>query len=110
MIVGDRRYVLVSDFEGAEKRLYDTDPPTHEDMHGDEKDFSPRDESEDVSREEAEQVRMMWARVVQDAGGTMPKFGPDGPIRPREEADENDDDNVDEGRLDRDDDLNFSGQ
>jgi len=32
------------------------------------------------------------------------------PIRPREEADENDDDDVDEGRLDRDDDLNFSGQ
>jgi len=110
VIIGDRRYVLVSDFEGAEKRLYDTDPPKHEDLHGDEKDFSPRDESEDVSREEAEQVRMMWARVVQDAGGTMPKFGPDGPIRPREEADENDDDNVDEGILDRDDDLNFSGQ
>jgi len=110
VVVGDRRYVLVSDFEGAEKRLYDTDPPVHEDEHGDEDDFSPRDESEDVSREEAEQVRMMWARVVQDAGGTIPKFGPDGPIRPREEADENDDDNVDEGRLDRDDDLNFSGQ
>lgn len=110
VIVGDRRYVLVSDFEGAEKRLYDTDPPTHEDEHGDEDDFSPRDEDEDVSREEAEQVRQMWARVVQDAGGTIPKFGPDGPIRPREEADENDDDEVDEGRLDRDDDLNFSGQ
>lgn len=110
VVVGDRRYVLVSDFEGAEKRLYDTDPPTHEDEHGDEDDFSPRDEDEDVSREEAEQVRKMWARVVQDAGGTIPKFGPDGPIRPREEADENDDDEVDEGRLDRDDDLNFSGQ
>lgn len=110
VIVGDRRYVLVADFEGAEKRLYDTDPPTHEDEHGDEDDFSPRDEDEDVSREEAEQVRQMWARVVQDAGGTIPKFGPDGPIRPREEADENDDDEVDEGRLDRDDDLNFSGQ
>ncbi len=52
----------------------------------------------------------MWGLAIQDAGGTMPKFGPDGPIRPREEADENDDDEVDEGILDRDDDLNFSGQ
>jgi arylsulfatase A-like enzyme len=110
VIIGDQRYVLVADFEGAEKRLYDTDPPKHEDERGDDKDFSPRDEDEDVSREEAERVRMMWDRVVQDAGGTIPKFGPDGPIRPRQEADENDDDEVDEGILDRDDDLNFSGQ
>ena len=110
VIIGDHRYVLVADFEGAEKRLYDTDPSKHEDEHGDEDDFSPRDEDEDVSREEAERVRRMWDRVIQDAGGTIPQFGPDGPIRPREEADENDDDEVDEGILDRDDDLNFSGQ
>ena len=110
LVVGDRRYVLVSDVEGLVKKLYDTDPPEHEDEQGDEDDFSPRTEDEDVSRENAEQVRRMWQAALNDAGGTVPKFGPAGPIRPREEADENDDDEVDEGRLDRDDDLNFSGR
>lgn len=110
VVVGDRRYVLVSDVEGLDKKLYDTDPPEHEDELGDEDDFSPRTEDEDVSREVAEQVQRMWQAALNDAGGTLPKFGPDGPIRPREEADENDDDEVDEGRLDRDDDLNFSGR
>ncbi len=110
VVVGDRRYVLVSDVEGLDKKLYDTDPPEHEDELGDEDDFSPRTEDEDVSREVAVQVQRMWQAALNDAGGTLPKFGPDGPIRPREEADENDDDDVDEGRLDRDDDLNFSGR
>ena len=110
VVVGDRRYVLVADVEGLVKKLYDTDPPQHEDEQGEEDDFSPRTEDEDVSRENAKQVGRMWQAALNDAGGTMPKFSPDGPIRPREEADENDDDDVDEGRLDRDDDLNFSGQ
>lgn len=110
VVVGDRRYVLVSDIEGLAKKLYDTDPPEYEDDLGDEEGFSPRSEDEDVSREEAKQVQRMWQAVINDAGGTLPKFGPDGPIRPREEVDENTDDEVDEGRLDRDDDLNFSGQ
>ena len=110
IVVGDRRYVLVTDIEGQEKRLYDTDPPEHEDERGDEDDFSPRTEDEDVSREEGDRVNRMWQAALHDAGGTIPKFGPEAPIRPREEADENDDEDVDEGRLDRDDDLNFAGQ
>ncbi len=107
VVVGDRRYVLVTDVEGLTKRLYDTEPDDHEEERGDEDDYSPRTEDEDVSNEVARQSNRMYARAIQDAGGTMPKFGPDGPIRPRPEVDDDDEDDEDEGRLDRDDDLNF---
>ncbi len=108
VVVGDRRYALVTDIEGLVKRLYDTDPDDHEDERGDEDDYSPRTEDEDVSRENAEQARRMFQAALNDAGGTLPKFGPDGPIRPREEVDDDDDsEDEEEGRLDRDDDLNF---
>jgi len=110
VVVGDWRYILVSDVEGLVKRLYDSDPSVYEDKVGDEDDYSPRTLDEDVSRENAEQAKRMWQAALNDAGGTVPKFGPEGPIRPREEVDENDDEDVDEGRLDRDDDLNFSGR
>ena len=110
VVVGDRRYTLVTDVEGLVKRLYDTDPDEHEEELGDEDDFSPRTEDEDVSRENAERARRMFGAALNDAGGTLPKFGPGGPIRPRPEIDDDDEDEDDEGRLDRDDDLNFDGR
>ena len=111
IVVSDGRLVLVSEGEGAPKRLYDTDPDQWEEDHGDEDDFSPRDEDENVSREDADSVQRLWAIAVGAAGGTLPMLGPDGPIRPRPEVEDDDDDaSTDEGRLDRDDDLNFMGR
>ncbi len=111
IVVSDGRLVLVSEGEGAPKRLYDTDPDQWEDDHDDEDDFSPRDEDENVSREDADSVQRLWSIAITAAGGTLPKFGPDGPIRPRPEVEDDDEDsNTDEGRLDRDDDLNFMGR
>lgn len=111
IVVSDGRMVLVSEGEGAPKRLYDTDPDAYEDEHSDEDEYSPRTVDENVSQEDAESVKRLWAIAVGAAGGTLPKFGPDGPIRPRPELeDDNEDSNSDEGRLDRDDDLNFAGR
>lgn len=110
IVVSDGRLVLVSQGDGTPKRLYDTDPDQWEDDHGDEDDFSPRDEDENVSREDASAVQRLWAIASGAAGGTLPKFGPDGPIRPRPEVEDDSDSSQDEGRLDRDDDLNFLGR
>jgi len=111
IVVSDGRFVLVSEGEGAPKRLYDTDPDQWEEDHSDEDDFSPRSEDENVSGEDGDSVQRLWSIAIAAAGGTMPKFGPDGPIRPRPEVEDNNDDaSTDEGRLDRDDDLNFMGR
>ena len=111
IVVSDGRLVLVSEGEGQPKRLYDTDPDQWEDDHSDEDDFSSRDEDENVSREDADAVQRLWQVAKTAAGGTLPQFGPDGPIRPRPEIEDDDDDSAtDEGRLDRDDDLNFMGR
>lgn len=110
IVVSDGRFVLVSEGEGASKRLYDTDPDQWEDDHSDEDDFSPRDEDENVAFEDAGSVQRLWSIALAAAGGTLPKFGPDGPIRPRPEIEDDDDSSSDEGRLDRDDDLNFQGR
>ena len=56
-------------------------------------------------------MQRLWQVAKTAAGGTLPQFGPDGAIRPRPEIEDDDDDsNTDEGRLDRDDDLNFMGR
>jgi hypothetical protein len=110
IVVSDGRLVLVSEGDGQPKRLYDTDPDQWEDDHSDEDDFSPRDEDENVSREDANAVQRLWQVAITAAGGTLPQLGPDGPIRPREEIEDDDDSSTDEGRLDRDDDLNFLGR
>ena len=111
IVVSDGRLILVSEGEGQPKRLYDTDPDEWEDDHEDEDDFSPRDEDENVSREDADAVARLWQVAKTAAGGTLPQFGPNGPIRPRAEIEDDDEDsNTDEGRLDRDDDLNFMGR
>ena len=64
-----------------------------------------------MSREDADSVQRLWSIAIAAAGGTLPKLGPDGPIRPRAKVEDDDgDSNSDEGRLDRDDDLNFMGR
>jgi len=111
IVVSDGRLVLVSEGEGRPKRLYDADPDEWEDDHGDEDDFSERDEDENVAREDADAVQRLWQVAITAAGGTLPQLGLDGPIRPRPELEDDDEDSdEDEGRLDRDDDLNFMGR
>jgi len=110
IVASDGRLVLVSEGEGTPKRLYDTDPDEWEDDHSDEDDFSPRDEDKNVSNEDAKAVQRLWDVAVGAAGGTIPKFDPDGPTRPRPEIEDDSDSSTDEGRLDLDDDLNFMGR
>ena len=110
IVVSDGRLVLVTEGDGESKRLYDTDPDQWEDDRSDENDFSPRDEDENVSREDADAVQRLWMIANAAAGGTLPDFGPEGPIRPRPEIEDDENSRTDEGRLDRDDDLNFLGR
>ncbi len=111
IVVSDGRLVLISEGDAQPKRLYDTDPDQWEDDHSDEDDFAARDEDKNVSREDADAVQRLWQVAKTAAGGTLPQFGPDGPIRPRPEIEDDDEDSDDdEGRLDRDDDLNFQGR
>ena len=110
IVVSDGRLVLISEGDGAPKRLYDTDPDQWEDDHSDEDDFAQRDEDKNVSREDADAVQRLWQVAKTAAGGTLPQLGPEGPIRPRPEIEDDDESSTDEGRLDRDDDLNFSGR
>ena len=111
IVASDGRYVLVASGEGRRKRLFDTDPDQHEEDHSDDDDYRPRDEDKDVSAEQAATVNVLWQAALAAAGGTLPKLGPDGPIRPRPEIEDDDEDaDQDEGRLDRDDDLNFMGR
>jgi len=111
VVASNGRYVLVASGEGRRKRLFDTDPDQWEDDHSGDDDYRPRDEDKDVSAEQAETVKQLWQVALTAAGGTLPKLGPDGPIRPRPEIEDDDEDaDQDEGRLDRDDDLNFMGR
>ncbi|CAN5136175.1 hypothetical protein BH20ACT20_BH20ACT20_10360 [soil metagenome] len=110
IVASDGRLVLISEGDGRPKRLYDTDPDEWEDDHSDDDDFAERDEDKNVSREDADGVQRLWQVAMTAAGGTLPKFGPDGPVRPRPEIEDDSDSSEDEGRLDRDDDLNFQGR
>jgi len=111
IVASDGRYILVGGGEGQQKRLYDMDPDAHEDEQGGEDDYRPRDEDTDIAPEDADRVKALWQVALTAAGGTLPKLGPDGPIRPRPEIEDDDEDSSqDEGRLDRDDDLNFMGR
>ncbi|MGH2804817.1 MAG: sulfatase family protein, partial [Thermoleophilaceae bacterium] len=63
---GDGRWMLISDNQGEDRRLYDTqeDP----------------DEEDDVAADNPEIVERLWQNVVDDAGGTMPVFGKTGVV------------------------------
>jgi arylsulfatase A-like enzyme len=64
---GDGRYLLVSDNQGVNRRLFDT---RHD----------PR-ELRDVASAKPRVVDRLWRNVVDDAGGSMPVFGDDGVIK-----------------------------
>ena len=61
IIVGDGRWLLISDNQGKQRRLYDTE--------------SDQDEEKDVASDNPDVVDRLWQYVVNDAGGTMPVFG-----------------------------------
>jgi arylsulfatase A-like enzyme len=64
---GDGRYLLISDNQGDQKRLFDTE--------------ADPDEEDDVAAENPEIVDRLWRNLLDDAGGTMPVFGETGVIR-----------------------------
>jgi hypothetical protein len=66
VVAGDDRWLLLSDNLGLEQRLYDTrrDPA----------------EQVDVASRQPGAVRRLWNAVLEDAGGTLPRFGSTGVI------------------------------
>jgi len=64
VVAGDGRWLMLADNQGVEKRLYDTrrDPG----------------EQRDVASARPRVVDRLWEAVLDDAGGTLPRFGPDG--------------------------------
>lgn len=64
---GDGRYLLISDNQGEDRRLFDTRA-------------DPR-ERRDVASAKPGVVKRLWRNLVDDAGGSMPVFGENGVIR-----------------------------
>jgi len=65
----DDDYILVSDLEQQTRQVFD-------------------DDGDDETSGEGARMERLWAAAVTAAGGTMPEFGDDGPIRPRYTADD----------------------
>jgi arylsulfatase A-like enzyme len=86
--VGDPRWLMVTDFDRDELRLHDFD--------NEDSDFED-DEEENVVRKHPPVVEELWKVPLAAAQGTMPDFGPDGPIRPLPEDDDSDDDGIEDG-------------
>lgn len=66
VIAGDGRWLLISDNRGIERRLFDTGK-------------DPR-ELRDVASAHPGAVERLFAEVLDDAGGTLPSFGPTGVV------------------------------
>jgi len=66
LLAGDDRYLLLSDNQGFVKRLYD-------------KQDDPR-QGRDVASRRPGEVRRLWAALLEDAGGTLPRFDEFGAI------------------------------
>jgi arylsulfatase A-like enzyme len=58
---GDGRWLLISDNQGKERRLYDTE--------------ADPSEEKDVASDNPDVVDRLWQNILNDAGGTMPVFG-----------------------------------
>jgi arylsulfatase A-like enzyme len=82
VVVGNEQWLLIADSEGHVKRLYHTDgDPRH---------------AHEVGGVHPSTTRRLFQVAVRSAGGTLPRFGPDGAIRPAQPIDKNlDDDNND---------------
>jgi arylsulfatase A-like enzyme len=85
---GDPRWLMVTDFDRDELRLHDfeNDDSDHED-----------DEEENVVRKHPAVVEELWKVPLAAAQGTLPDFGPNGPVRPLPEDDDADDDGIEDG-------------
>lgn len=66
VVAGDGRWLLISDNRGVERRLYDTEA-------------DPR-ELRDVARAHPAAVERLFGEILDDAGGTLPAFGPTGVV------------------------------
>jgi hypothetical protein len=66
VVAADDRYLMLADNTGFFKRLYDTrrDP----------------NERTDVAARRPQVVDRLWEALLDDAGGTLPRFGPRGVI------------------------------
>ena len=63
VLAGDEDWFLIADNQGERKRLYDR-----------------ATEEEDVSADNPEVVDRLWAGILADAGGTLPRLGPKGVV------------------------------
>jgi hypothetical protein len=69
-IVGDDDdYMLVADLEQQQRQVFD-------------------DDGDNETSGESSRLASLWSTAVAAAGGTMPEFGDDGPLRPRYPADD----------------------
>lgn len=66
VVAGDGRWFLISDNQGAQRQLFDTlrDPRERRNLAG----------------QRADVARRLFAEVLDDAGGTLPRFGPTGAL------------------------------
>jgi arylsulfatase A-like enzyme len=88
LAVGDPRWLMLTDFEGGQKRLHDFDEDNDKDD----------DERENVVRKYPHVVEELWKRPLAVAQGTFPVFGEDAPIVPPDEDDDKDDDGIPDRR------------
>ncbi len=85
--VGDPRWLMITDFDGDEKRLHDFD---NEDSDLDD------DDEENVVHKHPAVVEELSLVPLAAAQGTFPNFGDDGPLRPPPEDDDADDDGIED--------------
>ncbi len=90
ILAGDRRWLLATGAEGEDARLYDKEVDDAADWDDDDDNY---DAGDNVMRARPDQYDRIWPWVGAVAG-TLPEFGPDGPIRPLREDDDEDDDGI----------------
>jgi arylsulfatase A-like enzyme len=85
IVVRDSRWLMVSDREQLERRLYDDDEEADDD--------NKKKRYDDVAGDAPGQLTDMSMAAITVAGGTLPEFGPDGALRPTRERGNDDVDN-----------------
>jgi arylsulfatase A-like enzyme len=82
--IGDPRWLMVTDFDGDERRLHDFDEDSDD------------DEEENLVRKHPPVVEELWKVPLAAADGMLPVFGDDAPVRPLPEDDDADDDGIED--------------
>ena len=85
IIVRDRRWLVVADRERTLRRMFDDDEDVEDDIT----------RFDNIANEDTGKLTELSMAAVVAAGGTLPEFGPDGALRPPQEA--GDDDSDDDG-------------